>query len=102
MLSDPITNAVNAVASQRVNTALLDAQNEATLAVDAYKRIVALQPQDPNVQLELAQAAQQVGDAATAIAAYETFLKLAPDDPSASVVRDQLKQLRGTVAASSG
>ena len=102
VVSDPITNAVNAVASQRINGALQDAQKEATLAVDAYKRLVALQPQDPNVQLELAQAAQQVGDATTAIAAYERFLKLAPDDPSAGVVRQQLKQLRGTAAAASG
>ena len=54
------------------------------------------------MQLELAQAAQQTGDAATAIAAYEQFLKLAPDDPNANIVREQLKQLRGTAAASSG
>ncbi len=72
------------------------------LAVDAYKRLVALQPSDPNVQLELAQAAQQVGDATTAIAAYERFLKLAPDDPSAAVVRAQLKQLRASAASASG
>jgi regulator of sirC expression with transglutaminase-like and TPR domain len=85
-----------------VNAALQDAQTEATLAVDAYRRLVALQPNDPNVQLELAQAAQQVGDGATAIAAYEQFLKLAPDDPSAAVVRQQLKQLRGTASAASG
>ena len=63
---------------------------------------MALQPNDPNVQLELAQAAQQVGDTATAIAAYERFLKLAPDDPSAAVVREQLKQLRAAAAGSSG
>ena len=93
---------MNAEASQRVNAALQDAQTEATLAVDAYKRLVALQPNDPNVQLELAQAAQQVGDATTAIAAYQKFLELAPDDPSAAVVRQQLKQLRGAAAASSG
>jgi Flp pilus assembly protein TadD len=101
-LSDPVATAVNAEASQVVNAALQDAQTEATLAVDAYRRLVALQPNDPNVQLELAQAAQQVGDGATAIAAYEQFLKLAPDDPSAAVVRQQLKQLRGTAAAASG
>ena len=100
-LTDPVGGAVNAEASQRVNAALQDAQTEATLAVDAYRRLVALQPNDPNVQLELAQAAQQVGDATTAIAAYEKFLKLAPDDPSAAVVRQQLKQLR-TAAAASG
>ncbi len=99
---DRVGTAVNAEASAAVSSALQEAQTEAALAVDAYKRLVALQPNDPNVQLELAQAAQQVGDAATAIAAYERFLKLAPDDPSAGVVRQQLKQLRGTAAAASG
>jgi len=99
---DRIGTAVNSQASGAISAALQDAQTEATLAVDAYKRLVALQPQDPNVQLELAQAAQQVGDAATAIAAYERFLKLAPDDPSAAVVRQQLKQLRAAAAGSSG
>jgi tetratricopeptide (TPR) repeat protein len=99
VLSDPVTTAVNSVVGGSVSTALQEAQAEATRAVDAYKRLVALQPQDPNVQLELAQAAQQVGDTTTAIAAYEKFLKLAPDDPSASVVRDQLQQLRKSAAA---
>jgi Flp pilus assembly protein TadD len=97
---DRISTAVNAQASGAVTQALQDAQTEAALAVDAYKRLVALQPNNPNVQLELAQAAQQVGDAATAITAYEAFLKLAPDDPSAAVVRQQLKQLRSAAAAS--
>ena len=63
-------------------------------AVGAYKRLAGIQPDDPNVQLELAQAAQQTGDATTAIAAYERFLKLSPDDPNAAVVRAQLKQLK--------
>ena len=95
---DPIALGVSAIVSERVGTALGDASTQATLAVDAYKRLVGLQPNDPNTQLELAQAAQQTGDNVTAIAAYERFLKLAPDDPSASVVRDQLKQLRATAA----
>ena len=34
-------------------------------AIDSYKKIAKLQPNDPNVQLELAQAAQQAGDSAT-------------------------------------
>ena len=99
---DRISTAVNAQASTEINTALTEAQTEAALAVDAYRRLVALQPSDPNVQLELAQAAQQVGDTTTAIAAYERFLKLAPDDPSAAVVRAQLKQLRASAASASG
>ena len=91
---DPIANAVNAVRASASRRAPGRADSEATHAVDAYKQLVALQPNDPNVQLELAQAAQQTGDAATAIAAYERFLKLAPDDPNASIVRQQLKQLK--------
>jgi tetratricopeptide (TPR) repeat protein len=99
VLEDPIAKGVNAQASERVSVAYQEAQTEATLAVDAYEQLAKLQPNDPNVQLELAQAAQQTGDAATAIAAYEQFLELAPDDPNASIVRDQLKRLRGAQAA---
>ena len=76
------------------------AQAAASAAVDAYKQLAALSPKDPNVQLELAQAAQQAGDSATAILAFETFLKLAPDDPNAPIVKAQLKQLKQTSAAS--
>ncbi len=93
-LDDPIGVAVNARAAERVQALLIEAQAAAVGAVDSYKRLAALQPGDPGVQLELAQAAQQTGDTQTAITAYETFLKLAPDDPSASDVKAQLKALR--------
>jgi Flp pilus assembly protein TadD len=102
VLSDPIGLGVTSQVSQRATTAFQDAQTQATLAVDAYQQLAKLQPNDPTVQLELAQAAQQTGDAATAIAAYEQFLKLAPDDPNAAIVKQQLKQLRETAAAASG
>ena len=49
---------------------------------------------DPNVQLELAQAAQQSGNTPKAIAAYQRFLMLAPDDPSAPIVKQQIAQLK--------
>ena len=94
VLDDPIGLAVNAKAAERVQGLLLEAQGAAVGAVDSYKRLAALQPGDPGVQLELAQAAQQTGDVQTAITAYETFLKLAPDDPSISDVKAQLKALR--------
>lgn len=99
---DPITSAVSGELSTEYQLAAADAQQASSKAVDSYRKIAAATPKDPNVQLELAQAAQQVGDATTAIAAYERFLELAPDDPSASVVREQLKQLRQTAAAAGG
>jgi tetratricopeptide (TPR) repeat protein len=93
-LQDPLANAVSTGLSSDVSTLYQQASSEAVQAVDAYKRLAGIQPDDPNVQLELAQAAQQTGDATTAIAAYERFLKLSPDDPNAAVVRAQLKQLK--------
>ncbi|MGH3133835.1 MAG: tetratricopeptide repeat protein [Gaiellaceae bacterium] len=91
---DPISSAVNARLSQGISAALGEAQQASARAVDMYRRIAAVSPRDPNVQLELAQAAQNAGDAATAIAAYERFLKIAPDDPTAVEVERILKQLR--------
>ena len=102
VLSDPIALGVNRLTSEGASSAYQSAQTEAVLAVDAYEKLAKLQPADPNVQLELAQAAQQTGDAATAITAYSRFLELAPDDPNAGIVRDQLKQLRRTAAAAGG
>lgn len=71
-------------------------------AVTAYETVATLLPDDPNVQLELAQAAEQAGAVDSAIAAYERFLKLAPDDPNAAIVKEQLKQFRASQAATSG
>lgn len=96
VLDDPLGSAVTGSVSERITSAYQAASTQAALAVNAYKRITVLQPDDPNVQLELAQAAQQSGDPVTAIEAYEGFLKLAPDDPSAPIVREQLKRLRAS------
>jgi tetratricopeptide (TPR) repeat protein len=93
-LDDPLSGAVTSGVSTEINGLLQLATSEAAESVEAYTRLAELQPNDPNVQLELAQAAQQTGDTVTAIAAYEKFLTLSPDDPNANVVRAQLKQLR--------
>jgi tetratricopeptide (TPR) repeat protein len=91
---DPISVAVNERYTAIVNNALTEAQAASAQAVDTYRKIASAQPRDPNVQLELAQAATNAGDAATAIAAYEKFLEMAPDDPTASDVRRILRSLK--------
>jgi tetratricopeptide (TPR) repeat protein len=93
---DAISSAVNTRLSEAVSAALGEAQQAASQAVTTYKKIVAAAPKDPNVQLELAQAAESAGDSASAIAAYEAFLRLAPDDPTSPEVRRILKQLRAS------
>ena len=92
--TDPIDEAVSTLANQAVNDAYTAAQVSFQNAEETYDRLAAVAPRDPNVQLELAQAAQQSGNYPKAIAAYERFLELAPDDPSASVVKEQIAQLK--------
>ena len=100
LVDDRISVVLNTQGSTEIQRLIGEAQTASAGAVTAYQSIVKLTPNDPNLQLELAQAAQQAGDTATAIAAYAAFLKLAPDDPNASIVKQQLKQLRQTSAAS--
>jgi len=92
--TDPIDQAVSTQANQAVSEAYSGAQASFQKAEETYDRLAAVAPRDPNVQLELAQAAQQSGDIAKAITAYERFLKLAPDDPTAPIVRQQITQLK--------
>jgi tetratricopeptide (TPR) repeat protein len=91
---DPITSAVSSAYEREIQAAASEIQTASTQAVEQYKKIAQLQPNDPTVQLELAQAAQSANDTATIIAAYERFLRLAPNDPTAPEVRRILKQLK--------
>jgi tetratricopeptide (TPR) repeat protein len=92
--TDPIDEAVSTLANESVTTAYTAAQASFKKAEETYDRLAAAAPRDPNVQLELAQAAQQGGDIVKAITAYEKFLKLAPDDPTAPIVKQQIAQLK--------
>jgi regulator of sirC expression with transglutaminase-like and TPR domain len=100
LVDDRISVILNTQGSTTIQKLAGEAQTASAGAVAAYKGIVKLTPNDPNIQLELAQAAQQAGDAPSAIAAYSAFLKLAPDDPNATIVKQQLKQLKQSSAAS--
>jgi cytochrome c-type biogenesis protein CcmH/NrfG len=101
-LKDPIGSAVQTQATEKENTALQNYQSATTNALGAYKKIAALNPNDPSTQILLAQSAQTANDLPTAIAAYKRFLKLAPNDPSTSQVKAQLKSLEASQASSSG
>ena len=98
LLEDSISSAIKAQSSPRIQELADAAQVASAESVDAYKKIVVISPNDPNVRLELAQAAQQAGDAATMIVAYKAFLRLAPDDPNAPIVEQQLKQLTASAS----
>jgi tetratricopeptide (TPR) repeat protein len=98
LVNDSISVAIRAQSATKLQTLISAAQVASTAGVDAYRKVAVLAPGDPNVQLELAQTAQQAGDTATAIAAYQAFLKLAPDDANAPIVKQQLKQLASSAS----
>ena len=100
LVDDKISETIGTASSAKIQSLASQASLAAAAAVTTYKKIAALSPNDPNVQLELAQAAQQGGDYVSAIAAYKVFLKLAPDDANAAIVKQQLKQLRQAVPSS--
>ena len=95
VLDDKISSVINTQSSTEIQRLVNDAQNEYGNAIEAYKKIAKLQPTDPNVQLELAQTAQQAGDTCERQSPHtRSSSKLAPDDPNADIVKAQLKQLQ--------
>jgi tetratricopeptide (TPR) repeat protein len=93
---DPISKTVSDRLSEAVNAALQEAQTASSQAVEMYRRIADASPRDPNVQLELGQAAQNAGDNTTAIAAYEKFLRISPNDPTAPEIKRIIKELKAS------
>jgi tetratricopeptide (TPR) repeat protein len=99
-LQDPISSAVQALASSKQTTAYTNFQSAQKSAESVYQKLSKLNPNDATTQIQLGQAAQAAGDTKVAIAAYEGFLKLAPTDPLAPQVKQALKQLQASAATS--
>jgi tetratricopeptide (TPR) repeat protein len=97
-LKDPISDAVQQLASAKQSAAYASYQTAQQNAEGVYQRLVKLSPNDATTQIQLGQAAQAANDTKTAIAAFEKFLKLAPTDPLAPRVKQALKTLKATPA----
>jgi Flp pilus assembly protein TadD len=92
-LQDPVSQAVANLANEKASEAYSKLSGVQTKAIATYRKLIALDPTDPTLQIQLADASLNSGDQKTAVAAYKKFLKLAPDDPLAPAVKKQLKQL---------
>lgn len=97
-LQDPISAAVQSLASSKQSTAYTNFQNAQKSAETVYQKLSKLSPNDATTKIQLGQAAQAAGDTKVAIAAYQAFLKLAPTDPLAPQVKQALKQLQTSAA----
>ena len=89
-------------ANERLTRLVTEMQSAYGGAKRAYVRIARVAPEDPSIQLQLADAAVNSGDTATALRAYRRFLALAPDDPSAPLVRQEVKRLESSAAVAGG
>ena len=98
----PITDAATQRANERLTKVYGQMQAAYGDAKSAYERLARVAPEDPSIQLQLADAAVNSGDTQTALKAYRRFLKLAPDDPTAPLVRQEIKRLQATAALQPG
>jgi tetratricopeptide (TPR) repeat protein len=100
-LSNPLEQSQSSDATARYQTAASAYQQTASQLIATYQRIGKLQPNEPGVQLQLAQTAESIGDYAAAIAAYKQFIKIAPDDASVPQAKARIKTLQKQLAGSS-
>jgi tetratricopeptide (TPR) repeat protein len=99
-LQDPVSQAVASLANQKASDAYSKLSSVQSKAIATYKKLIAADPSDPTLQIQLADVSLNSGDTQTAVAAYKKFLKLAPDDPLAPAVRKQLKALKASASQS--
>ena len=91
--TSPIEQATATTANTATSTIAQNIGAAYNAAVQAYQKVVAIQPENSNAQFQLAQAAQTAGQSAVAVTAYKAFLKLNPTSSSASQIRALIKQL---------
>lgn len=94
---NPVDNALSGEVSSRLNELADQVSTAYGQQASVYERISKLTPEDPQIFLQLGQAATQADDTELAATAFERFLELAPDDPSAPAVKEQLEFLRSDV-----
>lgn len=94
LAADPIAEAALTVSTATINDLYTKLNDSYAQQIAVYKKLVALDPQDGSLLVQLATVQQQTGDTQGAIASYKSFLKIAPDDPLVDAVKQQLKSLQ--------
>jgi regulator of sirC expression with transglutaminase-like and TPR domain len=100
--NEPISRDIQNRAQQKLTDLYTKMQAAYRQAQGAYQKLTALAPEDPSLQLQLADVAVNSGDVGAALTAYRRFLKLAPDDPSAPLVKQEIKRLEKELSAAGG
>ena len=102
LANQPVSEAVLVEANEKLTAALTKLRDASNNAKVTYEKIARLAPREADVQLNLANAAQDAGDTQSALRAYRRFLTLAPDDQLAPVVRQEMARLQAQASSSGG
>lgn len=100
-LGDPLEQAVTSLVNDKTQRLADEYRTVQTQAVTTYKRLVALDPNDAQLQFLLGDTALQANDLLTAKKAFQRYIKLAPEGPDAARVKQILKQLAAQPASGS-
>jgi tetratricopeptide (TPR) repeat protein len=92
-----IAQTLAADANARADAAESEVQQAAVKQQEVYERLTALLPEDPNLLLSLAFAAELARDYQAAIDAYREYLALDPNSPNAQRVKARIKVLEQVV-----
>jgi tetratricopeptide (TPR) repeat protein len=89
-----ISQAFTQEANERLSRLFGQLQASARKEMQIYGRLVKLVPDEPDLQIQLATAAEKAGDVPRAIKAYKRFVQLVPDDPTVGAVKERIKFLQ--------
>ena len=101
LATDQVVQAIQTTESTKVSAIYTKINKAYVDQVGVYKKLVALDPQDGSLLVQLGQAQQQTGDTKGALASYKQFLKIAPDDPLSTAVKAQIASLEPAPATTS-
>lgn len=96
--TDPLGQARSTEATTRYQAALARFQTANGDALDVYKKLATLSPEDSSALIRWAQAAESAGQPAQALKVYRTFIKRFPTDPLVVDARQKIKDLKKQVA----
>jgi tetratricopeptide (TPR) repeat protein len=97
--TDPLAQAASTSAEQRYQAAVAEYQTANRDALDVYKQLSALAPEDSSALIRWAQAAEGAGDIAAALKVYKTFVKRFPTDALVVDARQKIKDLEAQQTA---
>jgi len=102
LANQPVTEAVLVESNAKLTDALTKLRDASNNAKTTYEKIARLSPRDADVQLNLANSAQDAGDTQAALRAYRRFLQLAPDDQLVPVVKQEIARLQAQATSPAG